>query len=281
MTTGTRVAFATALAVGLALAAALALRGAGDGAALAALRAELAQERQARERLETEVARLAGDLAAFREGASIGDSAATDRGGSEPRSGIDVDGGAAAEVAASVEDAASVPSPGYAGFDTDRLRGAGLAERDVADLRRLFEEIELDRLYLQNQASREGWPRERIAAEDAALDGRSATVRQTYGDETYDWFLYAAGKPNRVVVEGVLGGSAAEEAGIRRGDVILSYDGGRVFRPGPLVQGTIRGSLDENVDVELLRGGERIELTLPRGPLGVRLGRRSAQPEPQ
>ena len=113
-----------------------------------------------------------------------------------------------------------------------------------------------------------------------ALGDRLTELRTTYGDETYDWFLYATNRPNRVIVEGVLGGSAAEEAGIRAGDVIVSYDRERVFRPGPLVQGTLSGNLDDRVDVEVWRQGERIQLTLPRGPLGVRLGRKTSPPDP-
>ena len=113
-----------------------------------------------------------------------------------------------------------------------------------------------------------------------ALTDRQLQIQSTYGDETYDWFLYATNRPNRVMVEGVLGGSAAEDAGIKPGDLILSYDRERVFRPGPLVQGTLRGSLGDRVDVEVWRQGERVRLSLPRGPLGVRLGRKTSAPRP-
>jgi S1-C subfamily serine protease len=104
-------------------------------------------------------------------------------------------------------------------------------------------------------------------------------MRQDYGEDAYDWFLYAAGRANRVVVEGVLGGSAAAEAGIRSGDAIVRYDGERVFKPPTLIRGTLAGRLNETVEVEIERAdGTRATVTLPRGPVGVRLGRRTVQP---
>jgi membrane-associated protease RseP (regulator of RpoE activity) len=243
--------------------------------ALAELRSQLQEERQAREALETKLARVESDLAALREerGAIDEASAAASVGATPGAAAPDAD-----EAARIAEDAD--PAPGHAWFDVRRLAAAGLTERDVGELKRVFDEIELERLYLQNQASRERWPEKRLNAEMAALGDRLTELRTTYGDETYDWFLYASNRPNRVVVEGVLGGSAAEDAGIRAGDVIVSYDRERVFRPGPLVQGTLRGNLEDHVDVEIWRQGERIELTIPRGPLGVRLGRKTSPPDP-
>jgi hypothetical protein len=245
-----------------------------DTAAIPELRAQIAEERSAREKLATKLERLESDLAALRDGRAPIDEAAA------AAAVAPTDAAAAADPeAARLADDAD-PAPGHAWFDERRLNGAGLTERDVAELKRVFDEVELERLYLQNQASRERWPEGRLNAEMAALNDRVTELRASYGDETYDWFLYATNRPNRVVVEGVLGGSAAEEAGIRSGDVILSYDRERVFRPGPLVQGTLRGDLSDHVSVEVWRQGERITLTLPRGPLGVRLGRKTFPPDP-
>jgi hypothetical protein len=242
------------------------------GDSVSELRTLLHEERQAREALEAKLDRLAGDVAALRE----------DRGGiDEASAAASVGGAAGAPGSADTPLGDDVdPAPGHAWFDERRLASAGLPERDVAELKRVFDETELERLYLQNQASREGWPPARLNAEMNALSERQLQIQATYGDETYDWFLYATNRPNRVLVEGVLGGSAAEDAGIKPGDLILSYDRERVFRPGPLVQGTLRGSLDDRVDVEVWRQGERIQLTLPRGPLGVRLGRKTSSPDP-
>jgi len=272
------VAAAAGLAALAGLALGLALRSAGGAspAELAALTARVDEEREARGRLEAQLARLEADLAALREGGSIGEGEVAPYPAALGETGAAAEGAAAGgdEVPPEVE-----PSPGQAWFDPRRLAAAGLPERDAEELHRLYEDVELQRLYLQNQAQRERWPRDRLATELAALDERLLSVRDDYGEEAYDWFLYAAGRANRVVVEGVLGGSAAAEAGIRTGDAIVRYDGERIFKPPTLIRGTLAGRLNETVEVEIERpDGTRTTVTLPRGPVGVRLGRRTVEP---
>jgi S1-C subfamily serine protease len=78
----------------------------------------------------------------------------------------------------------------------------------------------------------------------------------------------------------VLGGSAAAEAGLRAGDVVYAYGGERIFKPWSLVQSTQGGRSGESVEVEVQRGSERLRVTVPRGPLGVRIGRDIVEPPP-
>jgi membrane-associated protease RseP (regulator of RpoE activity) len=274
-----RIGWVLAVAVA-ALAGGFALAGVGDspgaGAAtgdeIARLRAELAVERSAREELASQLARVEADLAALR--------------GPEPAAAVAPDAAAQAADAAEptadaiAEAATDQPSPGHAWFDAARLAGAGLSERDAADLKRLFDVTELERLYLRAQATREGWPDGRLAQEIANLDQRLTSVRDDYGEAAYDWFLYAAGRPNRVKVEGILAGSAASEIGLRAGDHIYAYGGERMYRPWSLVQSTQSGRLGETVEVEVERGGERLRFTVPRGPIGVRIGRDTVEPPP-
>jgi hypothetical protein len=254
---------------------ALSLRDAGEPEAIAALRLQLDAEREAREKLEDQLARLQSDVLALHLEAQVVSEAevAPYLRAERPEPGSADDSRVDPDLA---EDA----SPGQGWFDPGRLAGAGLAERDVEDLRRLFEEVELERLYVQNQATREGWDRARLAEELTALGDRTRGVRESYGDETYDWFLYAADRTNRVRVESVLGGSAADEAGLRAGDVILSYDGQRIFKPGALVRGTLQGRLGDRVEVVVQRGGATQTVSVPVGPLGIRLGRATVRPTP-
>jgi len=255
-------------------AATFALRG-GAAAALDDLRLRLDAERAARERLEDQLARLESDLLALHLAAEVVSEAEV-----APYLGAG-EGGAGGAAEPPVDpDAAEDSAPGQAWFDAARLDASGMPERDVEDLRRLFEEVELERLYVQNQATRESWDRRRLAEELTALGERTRSVRETYGDETYDWFLYAADRTNRVRVESVLGGSAADEAGLRAGDVILSYDGSRIFKPGSLVRGTLQGRLGDRVEVIVQRGGSTHTVNVPVGPLGIRLGRATVEPTP-
>jgi hypothetical protein len=53
-----------------------------------------------------------------------------------------------------------------------------------------------------------------------------------------------------------------------------------MFQPWSVVQSTQSGRLGETVDLEVERDGERLRLRVPRGPIGVRIGRDSVEPPP-
>ena len=66
--------------------------------------------------------------------------------------------------------------------------------------------------------------------------------------------------------------SPAERAGLQPGDQIVSYDGERVFSTFELMQHTM-ASGDGDVVVDVLRNGATMQIVLPRGPIGVEIGR--------
>lgn len=259
--------------------------GAPASAELEALRAALAEEQAALAALAEEVARHERALAALRGAAPHGaDGAARapqpERTGSPPGAAPD-EAAAAGGSPAGASPAAAVGEAPQArrALDDARLAGAGLPPREAEELRRLFDDTELERLYLQDQAHREGWPAERLEGALAAVDARFEALRGERGEATYDWFLYASGRPNRVVVDGVLGGSAAAAAGLRPGDVLYAYAGGRLFEPLELVEATHQGRLHESVEIEVERDGARTRVSVPRGPLGVRVAGRTVRPD--
>ena len=90
--------------------------------------------------------------------------------------------------------------------------------------------------------------------------------------------LYATDQPNRVVVNSVIGGSAAALAGVREGDHLLSYGGQRIFRPADVRRGTTAGTRGEPVRIVVERGGEPFSFVVPRGPLGTRMSPMLAPP---
>ena len=165
-------------------------------------------------------------------------------------------------------------------FDEQALLGAGFDAREAARLREQTEQLELEQLYLRDRAIREGWAgTPRFAEEARALDARARALREELGDDRYDWLLYAAGRPNRVVVQSVMERSPASDAGLRAGDAILSYGGTRLFEVSALREATTVGRAGESVAVDVVRSGERLRLYLPRGPLGVRLEELRQPPE--
>lgn len=168
------------------------------------------------------------------------------------------------------------------GIDLDALQAGGFSEGEAERLRERWETSEMERLYLRDRATREGWlATPRYAEEIRALSARSDGLRDELGEDRYDWFLYASGQFNRVLVADVLAGSPAREAGLQRGDALLRYGEARVFEPNALQRETTLGTAGESVRVEVQRGGERRVVVLPRGPIGVRTYVDRVRPEPQ
>lgn len=168
-------------------------------------------------------------------------------------------------------------------FDPDRLVAAGFHRQDVERFRARLDEIEMKRLYLRDQAAREGWMNTpRFLEESRALLGELSGLRAEFDDPLYDWMLYSTGHPNRVAVHDVISGSAGESAGLLRGDLIVRYDDQLVLSAGDLRQATIEGRAGEWVAVEVQREGETTprRILVPRGPIGITLAPATVQPPP-
>lgn len=161
-------------------------------------------------------------------------------------------------------------------FDDEALLSRGVHPRDVARLHDRWVRYELDRQAITDSALREGWfftDRHR-----AALAQSDRELREDLPDADYDRYLYALEKPNRLVAREVLEGSTADEAGLRRGDVILHYDDVRMFDLGEILKASSQGDPGESVPLGILRDGERQTVYVERGPLGVILEHSRGEP---
>ena len=159
------------------------------------------------------------------------------------------------------------------------LTAAGFSASEAANLRRQHDEAAMARLYLRDQAEREGWmgtPRYFESLQTIRSDLQS--IRDGMDDETLSRYLYAVGQPNQVTVQRVLTGSAAANAGLEPGDVLVSYEGSRVFAVSDVRRATRSGQAGDTVAVEVLRDGQRIQAYLPRGPMGVTMNSASVLP---
>lgn len=162
---------------------------------------------------------------------------------------------------------------------TENLVKAGIDVELATDIVRRRNEIDLKLLELRDRASRDGYyGSERYTQEANALNEMSKSLREEIGDEYYDSFLYASGRSNRVRAASVMMGSPAETAGMKDGDLIINYDNTRMFNWNELQEATSRGERGEYVNVTVLRDGQLLNLWLPRGPLGIRLGSARVQP---
>jgi hypothetical protein len=156
---------------------------------------------------------------------------------------------------------------------TDNLVKAGIDSVLAADIVRRKNAFDLKLLELRDRAAREGYlGSAQYQRELNALMQQNVVLRDEIGDDAYDSYLYATGQQNRVKVASVMIGSPAEQAGLKSGDMILSYNDRQMFSWNELQGATTKGERGEYVNVTIMRKGQLMNVWVPRGPLGVRLG---------
>ncbi|MEM6514174.1 MAG: PDZ domain-containing protein [Pseudomonadota bacterium] len=223
---------------------------------LLALERALADEREARQLLETELFAL---IETVDDRASERTTPATVAAPAEPQR-------AASSVAQFREARRSRNDPEARadflvdqGFSADRAQY--IASRES--------ELRYEMLQAQWEARRNG--------ED--MDWRSSVqnvdlaLRADLGTSEYEQYLQANNRPTSITVNGVLQSSPAETAGLQSGDQITHYNGERVYSVWDI------NRLVENYDgsspivVEVDRGGVPMQVSLPPGPIGITGGR--------
>jgi hypothetical protein len=251
-----------------------AAQGAGAGstqleARLAALNEALAAERIAREALGLELAALRAqvdEIAARRLAGAPGPAAAAAAAAAS-----------AAPAAAGQADGEATAAPPAPLFDVEALVTGCMNRRDAEALRARWERYELDVLELNDRAMRESFfMKPRHGRERFFLD---AAFRNDLGDDGYDAYLRATGKPNRVAVRELLPTGEGAVAGLEVGDELAQYAGVRVFSTADLQLLTASGRLGETIAVEVVRGGQPLSLRAVRGPLGIVLDAVKRAPE--
>ena len=142
--------------------------------------------------------------------------------------------------------------------------------RDRAEwIRRKVDETRMEELRAIYEAQRAGttWPANGL--DTAFVDRR---LRAELGEADYERYLRAVGRETRVQVGGVISGSPAASAGVLPGDAIVSYGGTRVFGQQDLNAFILEGAPGESVVVEIERDGQRLQVVVPRGPMGITTG---------
>lgn len=239
---------------------------------LASLRVELEAERERNLELSTEVEWLQAQLD-FLSGRNAPEADA------EPESEDDLTATPEAETASGQRGREAEilfgPAAGEGDeepglwFHEDELESAGLRPHEVERLQDLFNSSEMQLIDLEHQARREGWYRKPRYWQ--SLRQMRNELREEAGEEDYDLLLYATGRMNRVVIDGVLRDSPGDQAGLEPGDVVLSYEGRRIYKAPELKRATIQGQVGDRVTIDVLRDGERVRVYALRGPLGARL----------
>lgn len=153
----------------------------------------------------------------------------------------------------------------------DDLLAAGVSADVASQLLRRISQQNYRRLELQNLIRRYPDQSAQYRNELQELNQNSISLRSELDETSYDQYLYQSGQNNRVEVSSVMAGSPAESAGFSAGDIILSYDNKKILSWSDIRQATLTGDINSYTNVDVLRNGERITLTVPRGTLGVQL----------
>ncbi len=168
---------------------------------------------------------------------------------------------------------------GAAGLTLESLQAAGITERDAGAIKSRLDELSMQRLYLRDQAQREGWlGKQEYRDQIKRITEAQNNLEQDFGSDNYSRYLYAMGRPNQVNVQSVIENSPAYNAGMQNGDRLLSYDGDSIYDPRTIRRGTQLGSAGEMVPVVVMRNGQQVEIYVPRGPLGIQMTSDSVRP---
>jgi predicted metalloprotease with PDZ domain len=161
-------------------------------------------------------------------------------------------------------------------FDEAVLVDTELDAEQIEELRERYEAFERERLdILDLETGEDGLLSTKGSRDLLILEG---TLRSELGEHAYDAMLYSTGRDNRLLVRSVADRSPAADAGIENGDVLLRYGDQRLFALLDLQQANRSGQPGEFVEVEILRGDERIWVSVPRGSLGVHVETGSGAP---
>jgi hypothetical protein len=230
-----------------------------SGADIAELNRLLQNEIKARQNLGQRVETLVQQMNSFRNDLQSSERAISSEQGGDDRE-------------------SDLPVTYRGGFNEQALIDRGMNSSQASELKIYFEQLEMDRLYLRDQSIRESWGREKLAEAMQALESREDDLKSQLGESTYDAYLYAAGRSNRVEVTSVLEKGQAGMAGIMSGDQITRYDNQRIYNGFDLREATASGNIGDSVEVEIVRDGRTMQFYLVRGPLGIRMNSVSAAP---
>jgi hypothetical protein len=146
----------------------------------------------------------------------------------------------------------------------ERLVDAGIEPGLASWIIQREEELQMESLRARYEAGQSGDPSDFYREQDT-----TNALREELGDTDYERYLSANGRSTNVGIGSVIGNSPAQNAGLRPGDAIISYDGQRVFTMTDINMASLDGTAGQNVVVDITRDGIPMQVVLPRGPLGI------------
>ena len=152
----------------------------------------------------------------------------------------------------------------------DNIINSGFNADATDEILRRLDEQKYRRLELQNEIRRaDVSQRDEYIKELQELNKNKISLRSEMGDDAFDQYLFVSGQNNRVRVGLVMPDSSAESAGIQPNDIVLFYGNHKIINRTDVRTASAEGEAGNYVVVQVLRDGEEISLTVPRGELGV------------
>lgn len=151
-----------------------------------------------------------------------------------------------------------------------QLVDGGFSEDEAQRLLKLESEAQYKALQANYEAQRQTGlvDGRRVDALSANLNPQSI-LRNELGDSGYERYLAAQGQRTTVQISNILDGSPGSQAGLQPGDEIVSYNGRRTFSILDVREQAFQGEAGESVVIEIDRNGVRMQLSIPRGPIGM------------
>lgn len=146
-----------------------------------------------------------------------------------------------------------------------RMVEGGFSEDEARQILQQESEAQYKAMEAAWEAQRNGETLDRFAPTNST----QSILRSEIGDDAYARYLEVQGQPTAVSVTQVLSGSPGTRAGMQAGDQVVRYNGARVFSMSDLRNQTMQGEPGEEVVIEIDRDGMRMQLTVPRGPIGI------------
>ena len=164
--------------------------------------------------------------------------------------------------------------------NVDRLVEAGMSRSEAAEIVAAVDQIAYERLQLRFEATRDGTLNSAEYREALAdIPDVRQFVQDEYGDDAYDQYLYASGRPNRVIVTDVLQESPAQQLGLEAGDVLVALNDQRIYSSRDIM--AIASESSGSVPLTVQRGDQILRYYVEPGPLGVRSRRGFENPNPE
>lgn len=164
----------------------------------------------------------------------------------------------------SAMDAAARAKAAVENQETEQLLAAGFSMERIEWIRQRSDELRVEVERKVHEGT--GGPMALAYSIDQDLD-----LKNEIGEEEYDRYRQALGRPVGVGIEKVLPTSSAEVGGVKAGDQVITYAGKRVYNQPMLNHAMAESRSSGSVLIGVIRDGQRIQLVVPEGPLGVQV----------